>query len=163
MKRYQPLSDAAYQQLGHIEPIVNHGIIFYPCSVQTTTGQLVSCVYITEETGYFRRWGVWPEDDKGKHAIHVNEISSIAESPCRLPARYANELYKAGETGMGYQIFTVRFKTNIDQTYLAGGVLDFINYPKGLREDDILQVSAGQSGHPPYLRIPTYYWCLYSE
>jgi len=115
--------------------------------------------------------GRLPNSDPGKSEVLVSNLASIVESPSRLPAPFANELYKAGESGMGYTVFTVVFKTVIPflrhrTTYLAGGAVDFISYPWGTGPSDVLSVlprvgrrSASLARQVP----PKYYWCLYSE
>ena len=66
-------------------------------------------VYVVSEQSYIRSWGVWPEDDSGKALIAIEEVQDLRESHSRLPAEFANRLYDAGESGMGYRIFTVVF------------------------------------------------------
>jgi hypothetical protein len=44
----------------------------------------------------------------------MENVAEVRDSPRRLPARFANELYQHGESGMGYTIFTVVFFPEID-------------------------------------------------
>jgi hypothetical protein len=39
--------------------------------------------------------------------VAIQDVTQIADSPVRLPAELANQLYAAGESGMGYVVFTV--------------------------------------------------------
>lgn len=77
---------------------------------------------MAEENGYLRHWGVWPENDKAKQNIQVGEVASISESLDRLPLSYAKQIYSAGESGMGYHVFTVCFKSSVNQAYVSGGL-----------------------------------------
>jgi hypothetical protein len=85
------------------------------------------------------------------------------------PPGFANELYLAGESGMGYCVFTVVFSTRFGllhrkrQAYLTGGAVDFIDYPHGLAGKDVHEVlpHVGRNAHPR--NTPTYSWCIYSE
>lgn len=163
MNRFHPLTEAIRGQLAHIEPIVISGVKYFPCSAYTFSGQLMNCVYIVEADGYHRHWGVWPEDDKAKQSLSITELSSIAESAYRLPAQYAKKIYAGGESGMGYHVFTVRFKNGIEQKYVSGGAVDFITYPNGLRAEDVADVSLRATTEGQLLSPPTYYWCLYSD
>lgn len=62
--------------------------------------------------------------------IPVSDILNLAESPHRLPARFANELYLRGETSMGCFSFTVSFYSGIWRHYVgSNGGVDFIAYP----------------------------------
>jgi hypothetical protein len=116
-------------------------------------------------------WGVYPSSDPGKSEVSVSDLVSVVESPSRLPAPLATELYKAGESGMGYTVFTVIFKTMIQfirrrKTYLTGNAVDFIEYPLGTGPKDVVSVlphvgrrTASLARQPR----PKYYWCLYTE
>ena len=103
--------------------------------------------------------------------MRLEDVASIAESPSRLPARFANELYAAGESGMGYTVFTVVFKTAIPflrrrKTYLSGNAVDFIEYPFGTGPSDVASVlpHVGRRSAALARRArPKYYWCRYSE
>ena len=63
----------------------------------------------------------------------------IRESPLRLPLRFASELVEAGESGMGYWAFAVRFSWWRRREYVQSFV-DFIEYPKGLGPADVRAV-----------------------
>jgi hypothetical protein len=80
-----------------------------------------------------------------------------------LPARFANKLYNAGESGMGYTIFTVVFSDGTKQAYSAGNAVDFIRYPEGKGPADVADVLPHEGRNEIQIRVPEYYWCLYSE
>ena len=72
----------------------------------------------------------------------ANRGEALAESPRRLPAQFANKLYKSGESGMGYTIFTVIFADGSRQAYGTGNAVDFISYPEGKGQMDVVDCAA---------------------
>jgi hypothetical protein len=104
---------------------------YFPCSVTLKSGANVECVYLCEAISWFALWGVWPEDARGKRSINVEDIADLQESVFRLPARFANRIYRAGESGMGYTIFVVEFGDGTHAAYGTGNAVDFITYPPG--------------------------------
>lgn len=82
-------------------------------------------MYVVAEGPYIRHWGVYPQQDRGKKHISVADVDALAESPMRLPARFANKVYTSGESGMGYTIFTVVFADGSRQAYGCGNALIF--------------------------------------
>jgi hypothetical protein len=83
-------------------------------------GTSLDRVYFVSQLPWVTLWGVYPSQDRGKHEVLVSDVVSVAESPSRLPAAFATELYKAGESGMGNTVFTVVFK----------GTIPFLRYRK---------------------------------
>jgi len=138
--------------------------MYYPCAARLKTGELVECVYLSEAETWFRSWGVWPEDDAGKRSIKLLDIESLRESRLRLPATFANQLYAAGESGMGYTIFTVEFRDGSSSAYQTGNAVDFIDYPDGKGPTDVVRVVPHAGRNSPNRRVgPDYYWCLFSK
>jgi hypothetical protein len=163
MARYPALAESLKSQLAAIEPSRSGKLDYYPCQVLPRTGATMDRVYVAAEAPYISVWGVYPEQDRGKSSIDIADIVSIKESPSRLPARFANRLYEAGESGMGYQVFTVVFSDGTNQPYFTGGAVDFIKYPAGKGMKDVADVlpHVGRDQNPE--RAPKYYWCLYSD
>jgi hypothetical protein len=89
-------------------------------------------------------------------------VRSLKSSPSRLPAKFANQIYDAGESGMGYTIFTVEFEDGSRQAYSAGNAVDFVQYPSGQTESSVVGVvpHIGR-GEPSMKSAPGYFWCLY--
>lgn len=149
-----------------IEPIVQ--LAYYPCLVTTKDGTSLDRVYLVSEIPWITLWGVYPNQDHGKYEVLVSDVVSVVESPSRLPATVATELYKAGESGMGYTVFTVVFKRTIPllrqrRVYVTGNAVDFIDYPNGKGPNDVVEVLPHVGRNPRYKQGPNYYWCLYSE
>jgi hypothetical protein len=76
--------------------------------------------------------GIYPESDPGKRSVSIAQARQIPRQPNRLPAVLANCLYREGESGMGYAVFTVEYKEGTRQTYVTGNAVDFIVPPAGL-------------------------------
>lgn len=151
------------EDIGTITPSVDGDLTYWPCAARLRDGTVLPCVYVVPEGPYNKHWGVYPQHDRGKSYISISDVDALAESPRRLPARFANMLYKSGESGMGYTIFTVIFADGSRQAYGDGNAVDFIRYPEGMGQNDVIEVlpHEGRTGEP--VRHPEYYWCLFSE
>ena len=160
--KFPPLPDKLRQDLNAISPSVDRDITYWPCAARVKDGTVLTCVYIVEEAPYLRHWGIYPEQDRAKSYILVQDVDALAESPRRLPSRFANELYKAGESGMGYTIFTVRFANGYRQAYVTGNAVDFIRYPEGMTQSDVVAVLPHEGRNAEPISCPEYYWCLFS-
>ena len=165
VSRYSTLPKKLKDMLDRIEPSDPDGLPYFPCLVTLFDGGTIDRVYVEPELPYLRHWGVYPEDDEAKFSIAIDDVAILESSPTRLPARFATEIYKQGESGMGYQIFTVAFADGQKQAYGMGNAVDFIAYPPGKGPDDVVAVFPHEGRNDPD-RIDAsrkYYWCLYSE
>ena len=162
--RYPKLPDHLQPQLDAITPSVDGDMKYYPCKVRLHDGSEIDHVYLVAEAPYIRNWGVYPREDPHKAEVLAGDIASLAESPSRLPARFANELYKAGESGMGYTLFTVVFADGSRQAYSAGNAIDFIEYPPGKGPQDVAQVLPHEGRSDKHrIDAPDFHWCIYSD
>jgi len=161
--RYSAVSGELRVQLEAI-PTSGDGLVaFRPCDVILKDGRRVDRVYVMPEEPYIMIWGVWPEDDKGKKAIRIDDVATVEDSCHRLPVRLANKLYTAGESGMGYAIFTVVFDDGSRLAVQTGNAIDFIDYPAGKGPRNVVDVLPHVGRDAPDLhRGPEYHWCLYS-
>ncbi|WP_156367742.1 hypothetical protein [Brevundimonas sp. Leaf363] len=149
------------EQIATVEPTDG---LYRPCLVRLRDGSGLDCVYLVEAQLWFDRWGVWPEDDQGKRYLNLEDVAAIADSPSRLPATIANTLYAGGETGMGYTIFTVRFRDGSYVAVVTGNAVDFITYPPGQSKETVVNAlpHIGRDD-PKRTQAPPYYWCLYER
>lgn len=137
---------------------------YAPCRVELKSGDILPRVYLAEESAYLRLWG----DDPGRPMVDLNDVASIAESPERLPPQLADEIYDAGESGMGYVIFTVRMRDGRTIPFSTGNAVDFLDWPLGVDPRDAVAVEphAGRGffagGDSGGRRGASYLWCLYS-
>lgn len=75
MGRYPKLPEHLRELLQKIEPSSAWSMDYYPCIVTTRSGTTLDGVYIQDE-------------------VRIGDVVSLAESPCRLPARFASQLYR---------------------------------------------------------------------
>jgi hypothetical protein len=134
---------------------------YKPCAVTLADGTELICVYVVDSKPYIRQWGVYPESDPGKRSVSIAHVRQIRDSPNRLPAALADCLYGAGESGMGYTVFTVEFKDGTRRDYVTGNAVDFIDPPAGLSASDAVRVYPHQGRREAMRRSIEYYWCLY--
>ena len=139
-------------------------MVYHPCRAVLTSGEGFDTVYIVSEKPYLKNWGIYPEDDRAKRWIRIEDVAEVQDSPTRLPARFANEIYRNGESGMGYTIFTVVFADGLRQACVTGNAVDFIRYPLDRGPDDVVAVIPHEGRTDDSLvQAPEWYWCLYSE
>jgi len=159
---YPPLPARLKAQFDAITPCDSVAKGARPCKVILEEGTVLETVYVAPAQGYIDIWGVWPKDDRGKNEIDISKVTKIAESPRRLPKRFTDKLYRAGEDGMGYCLFTAVFKDGSTQAYLAGGALDFIPLPAGKLMADIVDVIPHEGRNAPNrLESLDFHWCLF--
>ncbi|RIK81529.1 MAG: hypothetical protein DCC68_08355 [Planctomycetota bacterium] len=155
----KPLDEGVADQLGDIEPSISaYGLRLFPCEAVLDDGSVESRVYVVEARGYLAEWGVWPWQDLGKRWIPAERIRSVRSSPLRLAAQFANELNAAGESGMGYCIFSVELRDGRRIFFLMGNAVDFPSWPKDVCPDDVVSVRA-HDRHPDYAPGADYAWC----
>ena len=161
MRSYPELPSELRAQLSSVP--VSSGF-YRPCDVTLRNGGIVERVYLAPADRYIVEWGVWPEEDRGKNAIDISDVKSIRHSKSRLRPKFANELYRAGESGMGYTVFTVVFKDGSTLATHTGNAVDFINYPEGQGPHTVKKVIPHRGRDDPSLSAgPNYHWCLYLE
>jgi len=161
---YGQLSPELKRQLRTIEPSVDRKSRYYPCLAVLKSGQRVDRVYVVDAQSYIDLWGVWPEDDPAKTSLPIGEVAALEESPSRLPAAIANRLYAAGESGMGYSLFTLLFRDGTSQAYATGNAVDFVRLPSGKSAEDITGVLPHKGGEATHrLKGLDYRWCLFGS
>jgi hypothetical protein len=163
-RQYLPLSPKLRAQLERIPPTKDGMMKYHPCKVTLKDKKEQDCVYVVDAAEYIKTWGVWPDQDKGKREIRIEEVEEIMESPSRLPLAMAQRLYDAGESGMGYVAFELTYRDGSRNVHVSGNAVDFVRLPDGKTMRDIVDVhphaGRGASGH---LSAPEYYWCLYEK
>jgi len=125
-------------------------------------GRVLDRVYVQGAYTWKASWGVWPEDDRGKAAISIDEVASISDSPARLPAALASRLLEAGESGMGYTKFTLVLRGGRRINAMTGNAVDFPALPPGVSATEIVEVVPHvHDGEPaPASPEPSYVWWL---
>ena len=163
-REYSELSPKLAKQLALIEPSHSPYMDYFPCSVLLKSGELIDGVYVSEAQPYLDNWTVWPDQDSAKLEVSVENIAEIQPSQNRIPVHLANRLYQAGESGMGYLIFTARFNDGSSKAFIVGGVVDFINAPPGLCATDIVEVEphVGRNNVNENDMV-TIHWCIHGK
>ncbi len=164
MPRYSLLPRHIQESLQGIEPTQDGELTYFPCSITLTSGEVLDTVYFMPERPIMKLWDAYLQSDGAQRLIRMEDVAEVRDSPTRLPARFANELYQQGETGMGYTIFTVVFSDGTRQACVTASGLDFIRYPHGKGSLDVTAVIANEGREDKSLvKAPASYWCIYAE
>lgn len=162
MMTYSPLPDSIRSALTLIEPTRDGDMTFVPCRATLKDGRVFDTVCIMAEKDY--AWHSVVEENEGNGFLRMEDVAHIEPSPTRLPAQYANQLYREGESGMGYFLFTIVYNDGSREVYVTGGAVDFIPYPDGKSADDIAQVLRSEGRDAlSVAHLPKRYWCFYAE
>ncbi len=140
MPRYPLVPRHIHESLRGIEPTQDGELTYFPCSITLTSGEVLDTVYFMPERPIRKLWEAYLQSDGAKRLIRLEDVAEVRDSPTRLPARFANELYQHGETGMGYTIFTVVFSDGTRQACVTSSSVDFIQYPHGKSLLDVTAV-----------------------
>jgi hypothetical protein len=127
-------------------------------------GSWVEHVYFAEAESWYLNWGAWPDEDAGKRWVDLTEVVAVDRSPDRLPPEFERVIDEAGESGMGYSLFSVQFADGTSAAYCTGNAVDFIPYPDGQSEATVAGVLPHAGRNDPDLRYGLdYAWCLFSR
>jgi hypothetical protein len=159
---YPALSDSLRLQWERIPPCPEVGSDARPCLVTLDDGIVIDNVYVVSAQEYIKVWGVWPKDDSWKKEIDISRVIRLIESPNRFPVKLAEKVYGGGESGMGYQLFTVLFKDESRQVYMTGNAVEFLPLPQGKSFTDMIDVFPHEGREASdILHGMNYYWCLF--
>ena len=161
---YPELPSSLCNQLEQIQKSTDGMMQYWPAQAAMKDGSIHERVYFADAEEYIRVWGVWPSDDSGKQEIKIGDVASILTCPSRLPHKFADQLYRAGESGMGYVVFELQYVDGLKTAHLAGNAVDFVQLPEGKRTEDIVNVTphAGRE-YKKHLNAPEYAWCLFRQ
>ena len=145
-------------------PSVDGQLSYRPCQVVLHDGRTVDRVYVQEAWTWKGVWGVWPEDDRGKASLSIDDVERIEESPSRIAPRLADRLLEAGESGMGYTKFTLVLRDGRKVNTMTGNAVDFPGLPAGVTASDVVDViphqhvgdSRDDDGGPAISVVPLY-------
>lgn len=103
----------------------------YPCRLILKDGHIIERAICVEEHRGFET-DAW---------IHPNTVARIESTKERLPARFASQLYAAGESGMGYVLFELEMDDRTTPVFVSGDAcVDFPDYPDGYNADNVVAV-----------------------
>lgn len=162
IRRYPKMAPELAAQLSLVAPTTDGSMTYRPCKVTLADGSDQDFVYVVDAASYIEVWGVWPDQDQGKREISIENVRKISESPSRLPPRFSQKLYDAGESGMGYVVFELSFSDGSRSCHLSGNATDFVQLPKGKSMQEVMAIHPHEGrGRSDHLRAPDYWWCLY--
>jgi hypothetical protein len=162
------ISRSLWRQLKRVRPSHDGSLELRPCRALLKEGRWVDRVYLVEEEAYLRHWQVHPEEDASRRALALEAIEEVAESPTRLPVRVADRLYRAGESGKGYAVFTLLLSNGRRLPYHTGHAVDFPQWPDDVTPDlvedalphEVPEEFRRRTPGPQEASAP-HLWCLY--
>lgn len=164
-RRYPRISRQLYEQLLSVEPScdisMEPNLGYRPCRVRLADGATHDRVYVQEARPWVDVWGVWPDEDSGKDEIRLSDVVEISSSPMRLPPHLATKIYDAGESGMGYCIFTLVLADGRRLSCVTGNAVDFVDLPQGVTPADVVDLLPREGSRDHYAESSSYAWCLY--
>lgn len=133
-----PISRRLYEALARI-PVSKHRDTEYrPAQLRLKDGAVVPCAYLFSLEEFKKGYGAIEE---GPQFISIDAVEHIEDCPHRLPADLATRIHNAGESGMGYCLFTARFSDGTKTVFNVGSSgLDFVDCPEGKSPKDIVDV-----------------------
>ena len=158
------LSDSLRLQLTEVRPSMGlFGIKYRPCEVTLKDGSIDHHVYVQEQQKWLDVWGVDPEDDPGKRSIEIDSVAEIRESPARIPAVFADEIYAAFPLGREEAVFQLVLDDGRVITCRTGDAIDFLRWPAGVEPRQVVGVRTDVGNHRPDADIVNadFAWCLY--
>ncbi len=153
-------SRALSAKLANVQPSRDGMLEYRPCAVRLGDGLIVPRVVFAMADPWFTAWGIWPEDDPGKVAIAPADVADLWESPARLPAHLADELYRHGESGMGFYLFRLWPRDGSSLATRTGNVVDFPYLPAGTDMDVVERVEPAGRSEESVHDAPPFAWCL---
>lgn len=148
--------------LKRVSPSKDRDTFYYPCSARMKDGTEFPYVYFVEAQSWLSDWAPLPNTGLGEHHLDVRDVAELRECPDRLPPAFANRLYEAGESGMGYAIFTLCFSDGSRAAYCSGNAVDFVIYPEGKSAADVIDIIPHEGKEDPNLhQAPDHRWCIF--
>ena len=157
----RPIPADLYAKLQHIQPSRDGEMRYYPCRVRLRDGRTLDRVYVQPREPYLTYWGMMPDEDPGKHSIPIEEIVDLEDSPDRLPPLFANLIYEAGESGMGYTLFRVEFRDGTSIPVITGNAVDFVVFPAHVGAADVVGVRPHEGRDDDPQPAPDYAWAIF--
>lgn len=121
--------------LAQIPPSKHRETEYRPAQLRLRDGSVVPCAYVMPEDYFLGRVPSGPD------FISIDAVEAIEECRHRLPAEIATRVHNAGETGMGYCLFTIKFSDGSKAVFNVSSTgLDFVDYPAGKSQADVVDV-----------------------
>ena len=156
-------------QLKRVEASKSDGVELRPCRVVLKDGTTLNNVYIIDQEAYRKISGTGPGNcSKRDKFVSIKDITRIEDSPQRIPTRLATTMYRAGESGMGYHIFTLILQDGRKLPCVTGGLVDFVNFPSGVSSHMVIDLLPHKGREQlqdekhdwKHTQDSQYFWCL---
>jgi hypothetical protein len=133
------LTKEFFLQLVEIQPqtlfFIKKKVFYYPCSVELITGQIEKCVYLLSV--YANEHCFWL---KKENQIQLDQIKCFFPSKYRLPYKFAEQILKHGETGMGYVSGSFEMTDEKILNWISHESLEFPELPNEYLIQDIKNI-----------------------
>lgn len=162
---YPKLNPKLKNDLTSIPPIEDEGLVYYPCDVELSNGELINNVVLVKADEFINLWGNWPDEDNAKNEIKIDDVVSILKAQNRLPKHVEIKLSNIHETRMGGVDFRLILTDGREEPVCTGGFKYFLKLKNGLSLADIKDIRAVDRSEivfEPEIRDAKYYWCLFS-
>ncbi|MEE9229735.1 MAG: hypothetical protein V3U86_03420 [Acidobacteriota bacterium] len=166
--RSPQISRSLWRRLRRVRPSRDGSLALRPCRVFLKDGRWLDRVYLVEEEEYLRHWKVPPGEDPSRTPLPLSAIVDVDESPTRLPARYADRIYRAGESWQRYTVFSLVLSDGRRLPYLMGHAVDFPQWPDDVTPDMVVASLPHEAPREFRHRTPaphqadaSHRWCLY--
>lgn len=134
-QKFPLITRALAAELKVIEPSVAKNTKLYPCLATLTDGRQIDGVYMVDAGAFLKI-----DDLSDRTVLPLSRVAHIENSPTRLPAKLANQIYRSGEYGMGYYVFTLVFDDGSRLPCRTGDLVDFLDLPDAFAARKIARV-----------------------
>ena len=122
-------------ELKSITPSIKKQAKLYPCLATLTDGRQLDGVYMISASDFLRI-----DDIESRTILPLGRVAHIEESPTRLPPKFADRIYRSGESAMGYYLFTLVFDDGTHLPCRTGDSVDFVDLPHSFGNRKIVNV-----------------------
>lgn len=145
-QKFPLITRALAAELKAIEPSITKHTKLFPCLATLTDGRQIDGVYMIDAGAFLKI-----DDLSNGTVLPLSRIAHIENSPTRLPAKIANQIYRAGEYGMGYYVFTLVFDDGSHLPCRTGDLVDFLDLPHSFADHKVVRAlpHVGQKVMPP--------------
>ena len=96
MSRFSLLPRHIQEGLQGVEPTQDGDLVYFPCSVTLTSGDVLDTVYFMPEKPVMKMWEAYLQTDGAKRLIRLEDVTEVRDSSRRIPARFAKRVISAG-------------------------------------------------------------------
>ncbi len=140
------------------------GVVVYPCATRFEKQDNLKLVYFGSVGAIQFLWPSLLGDSRFSHLLEdFLKVTEVAPSPNRLPQELAEQLYRGGESGMGFFTFVVKFMSGREQFYSTGNFVDFLESSDGDDPESAVSVIPHERRQSEYLSDLPFTVCIVPE